>query len=165
MQNEEGLTFAKVGKMRVAIDQAGEHRHLREIDHCRACGNRQIFANRFNFAATYQDHLVRLHAARLHVNELAGANYRNLCCGWRLLRRSICGKEGQKDDKTEDLLTHGCPFACAACKPYLHEFFQIAPAHHTAADTAREENSRKLQDMKLHACYSICRKTYCRIPP
>ena len=78
LQHKERLGVAQIGQVGVAIEQSRQHGHFRKIDHCCACGNGQILAHRFNFAAAQEKHLTRQHLAHIHVHEPSRANYGNL---------------------------------------------------------------------------------------
>jgi len=54
LQDVERLAVTRVGEMCMAINQSGQHRHFREIDHRCPGRNGQILANRFNLAAAHQ---------------------------------------------------------------------------------------------------------------
>src|SRR2546422_624680 len=90
--------------MRVAIDEAGEHGHFRKVDYRGAGGNRDIFADGFDFAVADHDQLIRKSAAGVDVDEFAGADYRDI--GVRLLGAGADGSAREEQKSTNELFEH-----------------------------------------------------------
>jgi hypothetical protein len=70
----EGLRIGEVGQVSVAIDQAGQHRHVRQVDHFCAVGNWYRGAYGFDLLAADQDDLIGQILSPHHVDEVSGAN-------------------------------------------------------------------------------------------
>ena len=62
----------------MAVDQSGQHRHFREINHSRASGNCEPKSNRLNLVGADHDHLVARNRTLVRINQLAGHNHRDL---------------------------------------------------------------------------------------
>ncbi len=74
LQNLERFRVGKIGQMGVAINEPGKDGHCRQIDDLRAVRNGQVRADGVDFRAANDNDLVCEDAARLHVDELAGAD-------------------------------------------------------------------------------------------
>ncbi len=103
----ERLAVTRIGEMRMTINQSGQHRHFREIDHRCPRRNGQILTNRFNLVAAHQEHLIHQHSAGIHVHKFSGTNNGNLRNRKCLLAgRNSCGND-QQQNKTGGSRKHG----------------------------------------------------------
>ena len=71
---QKGITIL-VGRVRqvgVAIDQAGQHGHLRKIDDLGVGRNRQALADLLNLVVADENDLIVEHGAGLRINQPAG---------------------------------------------------------------------------------------------
>ena len=60
--------------MGVAVDQAGQHRHVRQVDDRCALGNCELRAHGLDLRAAHENELVVERTPGLDIDELAGAD-------------------------------------------------------------------------------------------
>src|ERR1700731_587406 len=61
--------------MGMAVDQTGQHRHFREIDHARIWRNREARPNRFNLVRPDDDDLIREDRTLVRIDEPPGLDH------------------------------------------------------------------------------------------
>ena len=110
LEHIQRLRVAEIGEVRVAVDQAGQHRHGRQIDALRALGHFEAGTDGLDLAAADHDELIRENAPRFDVDELAGADDGHRGGGRCLLRRTSGGEEDKTDNRRKDLDEHDAPF-------------------------------------------------------
>ena len=59
-----------VREMGMAIDQARQNRHIREVNDVRSDRNRETFADRLNLSIANKNGLIGQHNARVDINEM-----------------------------------------------------------------------------------------------
>ena len=74
LQHIERFSVGEIGQVGMAVDESGKHGHVRQVDDLGAIRNGEIGSDGLDFRAADHNDLVRERAARLHVDELAGAD-------------------------------------------------------------------------------------------